>query len=36
MLLVGEVLDEKIVAESRLYAADYSHRFRKGGRRVEA
>jgi precorrin-4/cobalt-precorrin-4 C11-methyltransferase len=30
MLLVGRVLDDSIVSESRLYAADYSHRFRKG------
>jgi precorrin-4/cobalt-precorrin-4 C11-methyltransferase len=30
MLLVGRVLDNSIVSESRLYAADYSHRFRKG------
>ena len=29
MLLVGQTLDENIVAESRLYAADYSHRFRR-------
>jgi precorrin-4/cobalt-precorrin-4 C11-methyltransferase len=36
MLLVGEVLDEKLVAESRLYSAEYSHRFRSAGRRVPA
>lgn len=30
MLLVGNVLDDKAVTESRLYSADYSHRFRKG------
>jgi len=30
MMLVGEVLDDSAVAESRLYAGDYSHRFRKG------
>jgi precorrin-4/cobalt-precorrin-4 C11-methyltransferase len=30
MLLVGQVIDNSIVSESRLYAADYSHRFRKG------
>jgi precorrin-4/cobalt-precorrin-4 C11-methyltransferase len=36
MLVVGEVLDEKLVAESRLYSAEYSHRFRKAGRRVSA
>jgi precorrin-4/cobalt-precorrin-4 C11-methyltransferase len=30
MLLVGQVLDDSIISESRLYAADYSHRFRKG------
>jgi precorrin-4/cobalt-precorrin-4 C11-methyltransferase len=32
MLLVGEVLDERLVMESRLYSAEYSHRFRKAGR----
>jgi precorrin-4/cobalt-precorrin-4 C11-methyltransferase len=36
MLLVGDVLDDKVVAESRLYAADYSHRFRKAARRTGA
>jgi len=36
MLLIGDVLDDKVVAESRLYAADYSHRFRKAGRSVSA
>jgi precorrin-4 methylase len=36
LLLVGEVLDEKLVSESRLYSAEYSHRFRKAGRRVPA
>lgn len=34
MLLVGEVLDDKVVAESRLYSADYSHRFRTAGRKI--
>ena len=29
MLLVGEVLNDATTFESRLYAADYSHRFRK-------
>ncbi len=29
MLLVGEVLNDATTSESRLYAADYSHRFRK-------
>ncbi len=29
MLLVGEVLNDAATSESRLYAADYSHRFRK-------
>ncbi|MBV9875341.1 MAG: precorrin-4 C(11)-methyltransferase [Verrucomicrobia bacterium] len=29
MLLVGRTLDENIVSESRLYAADYTHRFRR-------
>jgi precorrin-4/cobalt-precorrin-4 C11-methyltransferase len=32
MLLVGEVLDEKLMMESRLYSAEYSHRFRKASR----
>jgi precorrin-4 methylase len=29
MLLVGEVLNDTTTSESRLYGADYSHRFRK-------
>jgi precorrin-4/cobalt-precorrin-4 C11-methyltransferase len=29
MLLVGQTLDESVVSESRLYAADYTHRFRR-------
>jgi precorrin-4/cobalt-precorrin-4 C11-methyltransferase len=29
MLLVGQALDENIISDSRLYAADYSHRFRR-------
>ena len=29
MLLVGEALNDATTSESRLYAADYSHRFRK-------
>ncbi len=29
MMLVGEVLDDSAVAESRLYSRDYSHRYRK-------
>jgi precorrin-4/cobalt-precorrin-4 C11-methyltransferase len=29
MLLVGQALDQNIVSDSRLYAADYSHRFRR-------
>jgi precorrin-4/cobalt-precorrin-4 C11-methyltransferase len=29
MLLVGQTLDETVVSESRLYAADYTHRFRR-------
>jgi precorrin-4/cobalt-precorrin-4 C11-methyltransferase len=29
MLLVGQALDENIVSDSRLYSADYSHRFRR-------
>lgn len=31
MLLVGRTLDENIVSDSRLYAADYTHRFRRAG-----
>jgi precorrin-4/cobalt-precorrin-4 C11-methyltransferase len=29
MLLVGQTLDDNIISESRLYAADYTHRFRR-------
>jgi precorrin-4/cobalt-precorrin-4 C11-methyltransferase len=29
MLLIGQALDENILSDSRLYAADYSHRFRR-------
>ncbi len=29
MMLVGEVLNDSAAAESKLYAGDYSHRFRK-------
>jgi precorrin-4/cobalt-precorrin-4 C11-methyltransferase len=29
ILLVGPALDENLITESRLYAADYSHRFRR-------
>jgi precorrin-4 methylase len=29
MLIVGEVLKREAGAESRLYAAEYSHRYRK-------
>jgi precorrin-4/cobalt-precorrin-4 C11-methyltransferase len=29
MLLVGRALDENVVSDSRLYAANYSHRFRR-------
>jgi len=32
MLLVGEVLDDAVATESRLYSADYSHKFRKGAK----
>lgn len=32
MLLVGNVLDESAAGESRLYSAEYSHRFRKATR----
>jgi precorrin-4/cobalt-precorrin-4 C11-methyltransferase len=32
MMLVGEVLDQTAVGESRLYSADYSHRFRKASK----
>ncbi len=34
MLLVGQVLERNAAPESRLYAADYSHRFRPAARRV--
>lgn len=34
MLLVGEVLEPKAASESRLYSADYSHRFRRAARRM--
>jgi precorrin-4/cobalt-precorrin-4 C11-methyltransferase len=30
MMIVGDVLKRENAAESRLYAAEYSHRFRKG------
>lgn len=30
LLLVGQALSKEIISESRLYAADYSHRFRSG------
>ena len=36
MLLVGEALDERLVAESQLYSAEYSHRFRRANRRASA
>ena len=36
MLLVGEFLDERLVMESRLYSAEYSHRFRRASRSVSA
>jgi precorrin-4/cobalt-precorrin-4 C11-methyltransferase len=36
MLLVGDVLDDKAALESRLYSADYSHRFRKAARSASA
>jgi precorrin-4/cobalt-precorrin-4 C11-methyltransferase len=36
LLLVGEVLDDTVVGESRLYAADYSHRFRNASRRISS
>lgn len=36
LLIVGEVLDDKVVGESRLYAADYSHLFRKARRRISS
>jgi precorrin-4/cobalt-precorrin-4 C11-methyltransferase len=36
LLLVGEALDDTVVGESRLYAADYSHRFRKAARRISS
>jgi precorrin-4/cobalt-precorrin-4 C11-methyltransferase len=36
ILLVGEVLGEEVPVESRLYAAEYAHRFRKAKKRPEA
>jgi precorrin-4/cobalt-precorrin-4 C11-methyltransferase len=36
LLLVGEALDDTMVGESRLYAADYSHRFRKARGRISS
>jgi precorrin-4/cobalt-precorrin-4 C11-methyltransferase len=36
LLLVGEVLDDNVGGESRLYAAHYSHRFRKAGRSISS
>ncbi len=36
MLLVGEVLDDHAVGESRLYSASYSHRFRKAAGKESA
>ena len=36
LLLVGEALDDTVVGESRLYAADYSHRFRHASRRISS
>ncbi len=36
MLIVGDALDEKFASESRLYSAEYSHRFRKASRKVSA
>ena len=36
MLLVGDVLDDKAAVESRLYSANYSHRFRKASGSVPA
>jgi precorrin-4/cobalt-precorrin-4 C11-methyltransferase len=35
MLLVGQTLDENMVSESRLYAADYTHRFRRAEKKSE-
>ena len=36
MLLVGDVLNAHEAIESRLYSADYSHKFRKAARSVSA
>jgi precorrin-4/cobalt-precorrin-4 C11-methyltransferase len=36
MMIVGDVLKLDNAAESRLYAAEYSHRFRKGSKKVPA
>jgi precorrin-4/cobalt-precorrin-4 C11-methyltransferase len=34
LMIVGDVLKRENAAESRLYAANYSHRFRKGTKAV--
>jgi len=36
LLLIGDALDDTLVGESRLYAADYSHRFRKARGRISS
>ena len=36
LLLIGDALDDTMVGESRLYAADYSHRFRKARGRISS
>ncbi len=35
MMLVGKVLDQEIIAESKLYSKNYSHRFRKTRQKEE-
>jgi precorrin-4/cobalt-precorrin-4 C11-methyltransferase len=36
MVLVGRVLTSTDFAESRLYASDFTHRFRKGTPKIES
>jgi precorrin-4/cobalt-precorrin-4 C11-methyltransferase len=36
LMIVGDVLERENAAESRLYAAGYSHRFRKGKKKLSS
>jgi precorrin-4/cobalt-precorrin-4 C11-methyltransferase len=36
LMIVGDVLERENAAESRLYAAEYSHRFRKGKKKLSS